>query len=148
MENDGHFDVNNPVHLFASSTVGCSIAQIMLQRFIGSWNHRSVPRKWKPADYIPYKSNYMLPNGALPTVPDAVKMYRNTGHSLMDQWSFGTDPLESQHDKQRIRDQTFWYEVEMVYGGVKGLANQLAQHQYSSFHICITRFIELSYHFL
>uniref|UniRef100_A0A914UQP7 Integrase catalytic domain-containing protein n=1 Tax=Plectus sambesii TaxID=2011161 RepID=A0A914UQP7_9BILA len=144
MERNGLFHKSNPAHVFASSVIGCSIADVMLRRCVGSWNHRSAQNRGKPIDYIKDKINWVLPDGALPSVADAVEMYRNTGHHLTDEWPYGVDPLDGQAIKQARRDQAFWLEVETIYCGAQILANNVAQHQYTGFHNCILLFLAIT----
>uniref|UniRef100_A0A914WAD9 Uncharacterized protein n=1 Tax=Plectus sambesii TaxID=2011161 RepID=A0A914WAD9_9BILA len=144
MKTDGRFDDGNETHLFASSTVGCTVAEVMVQRCVAAWNNHSVQKRGKPLDYIATKANFPLPMGALPSVVDAAKLYRDKGYHLTDEWSFGKDPLEGQGDKQASRNQSFWLEVETMFGGAQGLANEVAQHHYANFQWSILRFCELS----
>uniref|UniRef100_A0A914VHF4 Integrase catalytic domain-containing protein n=1 Tax=Plectus sambesii TaxID=2011161 RepID=A0A914VHF4_9BILA len=144
MEGNESFNSSNQAHLFASSILGCTVAEVMLSRCVGAWNYRSVEGMGKPVDYIPDKRNYVLPNEVLPSSADAVQLYRSTGHHLTDEWSFGVDPLLGHDDKIISRNQKFWSEIEVSYGGARGLANELAQHNYAPFQNSITRFVQLS----
>lgn len=110
---------------------------------------RNYPRPWQPASYVAInaylqKVNSPLPPGVLPSEQDAVQIYRSTGHQLTDEWSFGTDPLEGQNDKQALRDNSFWLEVETRFGGTRGLAKEIANHRYTTYHYCILRYVQLS----
>uniref|UniRef100_A0A914V0Y3 Uncharacterized protein n=1 Tax=Plectus sambesii TaxID=2011161 RepID=A0A914V0Y3_9BILA len=105
----------NPLHLRASSLLGCAVASMIESSGYSTLRYNVGPSKGVPADYIPYSGTYPVPDGALPTVDEAVPMYRNKGGHLTDKHSFGVDPLES-HDPQRsFRDQCFWFEIEAVY---------------------------------
>jgi hypothetical protein len=43
LESKSLFNRNDAAHLFASSTVGMAVANIMLQRCIGAWKLHSIP---------------------------------------------------------------------------------------------------------
>uniref|UniRef100_A0A914VHY0 Integrase core domain-containing protein n=1 Tax=Plectus sambesii TaxID=2011161 RepID=A0A914VHY0_9BILA len=45
MEDNSMLNRLDLTHLFATSTVGCSVARVLYQRFIDGWNNRSVPSK-------------------------------------------------------------------------------------------------------
>jgi hypothetical protein len=97
-----------------------------------------------PANYIPHRGNYNLPNGILPSADSAVQMYESSagGHLTMET-NFGADPLEGNNDRKVLRDQCFWFEIETRFGGLNNLANNLANHQHQPFHEALMRLIEL-----
>uniref|UniRef100_A0A914X297 Integrase catalytic domain-containing protein n=1 Tax=Plectus sambesii TaxID=2011161 RepID=A0A914X297_9BILA len=130
-------------HLFATSTVGCSVARVLYQRFIDGWNNRSVPKKLIPAQYILSKGNFILPAGTLPTAAAAAELYRNCDGRLTDESQFGEDPLSASPEKQERRDAMFWEEINTTFGGIENIANHTTNNQYHLLQQAVIKFIEI-----
>uniref|UniRef100_A0A914X0N6 Integrase core domain-containing protein n=1 Tax=Plectus sambesii TaxID=2011161 RepID=A0A914X0N6_9BILA len=143
---DNHLiDKMDGSHLFACSIIGSSVANVLLQRFIDTWNNHVIPKNRKPSDYIRARENYRIPPNALPSTEDAVLMYQNGiyGGSLTEETQFGENLLQGRPFEEQERDQRFWIELEAS-GGVTMLANTVINHSYQSFQDAILRFIQIT----
>jgi len=101
MVDRGDFDVLNPFHLFASSTVGCAVVCIAMKRFVETWNNHSIPRRGVPLHFLAGRGNYELPAGAMLSAEAAVAMYTAQGGNLVDESTFGEDPLRDDPGDER-----------------------------------------------
>uniref|UniRef100_A0A914XLZ9 Integrase catalytic domain-containing protein n=1 Tax=Plectus sambesii TaxID=2011161 RepID=A0A914XLZ9_9BILA len=143
MENNHTLDRHNLTHLFATSFVGCSVAKVLLQRWMDGWNNHTITGKGIPSQYTHHRGNYLLPAGVLPSAAHAAEIYRGSNGQLTDESTFGQDPLEGQPEKQNRRDQIFQNEIDTKLGGFNYIASYTVNHGYQPIQEAVTLYIQL-----
>ena len=104
------YQLDDPVFCYCLSWISLYVSSDAVEHFINSWNYHRIPgaNGCVPVqNMMATKRTAKLPDGFLPSTPDAVKMYEANGGRLTRDARFGIDPLSVRNDLFESRDVLF-----------------------------------------
>jgi hypothetical protein len=112
--------------------------QVQLERFIAAWNLHPIPKSGVPSAKLESKKNYILAEGVLPKVADAVALYQlsHPTANFTNEHHFVEDiiPIGNRIERDELFD-------GILDRNLEGIVNSVANNDHILFVNC---FLELT----
>ncbi|XP_032228384.2 uncharacterized protein LOC116611877 [Nematostella vectensis] len=111
MENGYLIHMHDPVVQFCVSYITINVAEVGLQQVVSSWNQHPIEeRNSKILAVVAQRTNQVkiLHPSIIPSVEEAIRMYRQAGGSITEDCSFGVDPLLNHNVHLQRRNARFF----------------------------------------
>lgn len=131
---------NNLSHAFVLSWLLQKCVSIQLERFIDAWNHHPIPKSGPPVAFLAQRKNYILAEGVVPKVDDAVALYIQTHPSaeLTIPHHFVEDiiPEENMIERDKLFERILEINLEEI-------VNSTANNNFTPFENCFLKLITI-----
>ena len=143
IESDNFLDEEDPIFKFSVSWITLYVAEDATAHLLNSWNYHRIPG---PNGCIPIqnmnatKRMATLPEFLIPSTPEIVRMYEESGGNLTRNSEFGIDPLIERPDLYESREVIFKANTELP----NIIFQDLIHDNYNSLDVALRLFYELS----
>lgn len=119
MDDCRSINMDCPVTKFCVSTILCQVSEVGMERMIQAWNNHPIPHCGVPNELqVRALHTSSIQPSEIPSSNAAVTLYTNQGGRLRDPTVFGNDPLESDVELCRIRNDRWLTKCGMNVGQI------------------------------